>query len=33
VAWPVDNFTLLRSETQPAGSRYEPLAQWPLRDE
>lgn len=33
VAWPVDSLTLLRSETQPAGARYEPLAQWPLHDE
>lgn len=32
VAWPVSSLTLVRSETHPTGSRYEPLAHWPLDD-
>jgi RNA 2',3'-cyclic 3'-phosphodiesterase len=33
IAWPVDRFTLVRSVTDPAGSRYEPLHWWNLRAE
>ncbi|HEX6572629.1 MAG TPA: RNA 2',3'-cyclic phosphodiesterase [Steroidobacteraceae bacterium] len=31
IAWPVDRFALVRSQTDPAGSRYEPLRWWNLR--
>ena len=31
VVWPVDRFALVRSVTDPAGSRYEPLHWWNLR--
>jgi len=30
VAWPADRFALVRSVTDPAGSRYEPLHWWNL---
>ena len=30
--WPADRFALVRSVTDPAGSRYEPLRWWNLRD-
>lgn len=30
VDWPVDGMVLVRSVTDPAGSRYEPLARWNL---
>lgn len=30
IAWPVHGFTLVRSVTDPAGSRYEPLEWWNL---
>jgi 2'-5' RNA ligase len=29
--WPADRFALVRSVTEPAGSRYEPLRWWNLR--
>ena len=31
IRWPADRFVLVRSETNPAGSRYEPLQWWNLR--
>jgi RNA 2',3'-cyclic 3'-phosphodiesterase len=31
VAWPVDEFVLIRSRTSPKGSTYEPLERFPLR--
>ena len=31
VAWPVRDFVLVRSETLPAGPRYEVVDRWPLR--
>jgi 2'-5' RNA ligase len=33
VVWTVDRFTLVRSVTDPAGSRYEPLHWWNLQVE
>ena len=30
IAWPVHRFTLVRSISGPAGSRYEPLEWWNL---
>jgi RNA 2',3'-cyclic 3'-phosphodiesterase len=30
VEWPVRDFVLVRSETRPAGPRYEIVARWPL---
>jgi 2'-5' RNA ligase len=32
IRWPADRFALVRSVTDPAGSRYEPLRWWNLRD-
>ena len=31
IPWPVDRFALVRSQTESAGSRYEPLRWWNLR--
>jgi 2'-5' RNA ligase len=31
IDWPADRFALVRSVTDPAGSRYEPLRWWNLR--
>jgi 2'-5' RNA ligase len=33
IAWPAHRFTLVRSVTDPAGSRYEPLQWWNLQVE
>jgi RNA 2',3'-cyclic 3'-phosphodiesterase len=31
IRWPADRFALVRSVTEPAGSRYEPVQWWNLR--